>query len=411
MTEQEPEDNRHQTAALPVPGRRRRLIGLNITHLLADSYGSLPAPLLRTFGSHLGVSYASVSLLLGFNSVANGLAGVVFGLTCDRWRRVQRHVILLAPAATVLAMSAIGIVSSYWLLMVLMATGAFACGAFHPPGFSTAGDIAHPNRARGVSIIMAVGIAGSSAGPLFVSQVVRSHGGVWATPLCALPGIALLAIGALLLRDTRGSAPPVSGQSEDHAPAPAISPERRWWLMLLFGNAALRAFAHMSVLVLISELMESAWGLSIVASGVGVGAMQFGAGFGGLLGARFTRQGRERRTILVCAALPVLVLLPMALAHGRIWWLLLLAYGACSNAPGPVVVSLAQRIAPHRRALVSGLMVGVAFAVGGQLAAITSPRILSSYGQAGAVGFLVVPLGLCWLTAVGLPKSPDAYGA
>ena len=180
-------------------------------------------------------------------------------------------------------------------------------------------------------------------------------------------------------------------------------------ILLLFGNAALRAFAHMSVLVLISKLMEDVWGMSVAASGMGVGALQLGAGLGGLIGARLTPTGRERRTMLAWVPLNLLILVPMALTGGRIWWLLLFAYGVCINGPGPVVVSLAQQIAPQRTALVSGLMVGVAFAVGGQLAVVTSPRLLSSFGQAWALGLLALPLVLSGLVAAGLPaRAPSS---
>ena len=138
MTQPQPEDDHLQMPEPNASGGRRRLAGLNITHLLADLYGGFPAPLLRTFGSHLGVSYASVSLLLGFNSMAGGLGGVVLGLDSDRRRHAARRMVLLTAAVTVAAMSAIGIAGNYWLLMLLMAVGTFACGAFHPPSEASA---------------------------------------------------------------------------------------------------------------------------------------------------------------------------------------------------------------------------------------------------------------------------------
>ena len=384
---------------------RGRFIGLSIAHVLADFYGIFPAPLLRSFGSHLNVGYGSVSLLLGVNSVASGLAGVVVGLASDRWKGAGRLLILTAAGVTVLAMSAIGLVANYWLLMLLMATGAFACGAFHPPGFAAAGEMTRPHRQRGVSIIMAVGVAGGSVGPLFVSQVVANRGGVWATSLCVVPGLALLGIAALLLRGQGNPGAPAPSQPDPPVARDAAPDRPRMVVALLFGNTVLRVFAHMSVLVLISQLMETSWGFSVVDSGLGVGALQLGAGLGGLLVASLAATGQERRAILTCVPLTAVILVPMAFTTGRLWWLWLFLYGIGVNGPGPLVVSLAQRVATHRSALVSGLMITVAFAVGGQFAAVTSPWLLKTYGQVHALTFLTVPLILSWLAAVLLPKE------
>ncbi len=403
---------RQQTRVAPSQGstsrqRRGRLVGLNLTHLLADFFGTLPAPLLRSFQRHLNVSYSSVSLLLGINTIANGVAGIALGLACDRWKRAHRAVMLLAAAFAIVAMSSIGLAGNYWLLMLLMIAGSFGCGAFHPPGFATAGELTHPHRKRGISIIMATGIAGSSLGPLFIGQLVRRCGGIWATSLCALPGLALLGVAAFLLRGQENFGVPPAAEPDPPAAQQAAVPKPGWCVALLFGNTVLRVFAHMSVLVLISKLMEDEWHLSVAASGLGVGALQCGAGLGGLFVSRLTSTGQERRTILACVPLTILMLIPLALASGRIWWLLLFAYGICINGAGPVAVSMAQRVAANRTALVSGLMVSVAFAVGGPLASITSPWLLEHVGQAQAVMLQAAPLALSGLVAAFLPRNGD----
>ena len=200
---------------------------------------------------------------------------------------------------------------------------------------------------------------------------------------------------------------PPAAEPDPPAAQQAAVPKPGWCVALLFGNTVLRVFAHMSVLVLISKLMEDEWHLSVAASGLGVGALQCGAGLGGLFVSRLTSTGQERRTILACVPLTILMLIPLALASGRIWWLLLFAYGICINGAGPGAVSMAQRVAANRTALVSGLMVSVAFAVGGPLASITSPWLLEHVGQAQAVMLQAAPLALSGLVAAFLPRNGD----
>jgi len=391
--------------------RRKGLIGLSIGHALADGYGTIPAALLNSLARHLGRSYASVSLVVGIGAAANGLASMIVGLGSDRWPHIRRRLILVGAAVTVLTMSAVGIIGSFGLLILVCGVGAFACGAFHPPAFVAAGDISHPRRQHGLSIIMAAGVAASGLGPVLVTQVVKFFG-LWGTVLCAVPGIALLVTAALLLRRWNGAGAPAPTETQ-HAAARTgqASRQARGWLALLFANATLRAFAQVSIVVLVSRLMEHDWGLSVAASGLGLGAMQVGAGLGGLVGARLTPTGRERRTVLVCALLNIIVLVPMAVTGGGIWCLWLFVYGLCINGPGPVVVSMAQRIAPQRGSFVSALMVSLAFAVGGPLASVTAPQLLENLGQGPTMGALAAVLALSWLAAARLPAVGSGSSA
>jgi len=382
---------------------RRGLAGMCIAHLLADGYASFPSPLLSGLAPALGVSYASVSALLGLNAVSAATANIALGLAIDRRRRLAVAVICLAVAITVVCMSLIGVITSYWLLAAVMAAGLFCCGAYHPPAFSLAGEVYHPHRHRGVAIVMTTGIVACGLGPVFVSQVVHAWG-LRATPVCIVPGLALVAVAALLLRGVRShqrSAP------DPASPRPRGAHRPTGRLVLLFVNTAMRIFALFGVLVVISYLVQRRWGMSVAASGWAIGSLQLGAGLGGLIGAALTRTGREQRTIFWCAPLSLLLLVPMALFTGLAWYPWLFLFGLAINGPGAVVIGLGQRVVPRRSALVSGLLVGPTGAVAGALAALTTPRIVEHFGDLGQIAVMAavaVPLLLSWAAAWRLPR-------
>ena len=181
-------------------------------------------------------------------------------------------------------------------------------------------------------------------------------------------------------------------------------------MALLFANASLRAFAHVSVLFIISALMDVSWGLGVRGSGLAVGAIQVGAGAGGVFISMITPAGRERRPALYCVPWSVMLLVPLALTGGWVWCLWLFLYGACVNGPAPAVVALAQHVAPRRSALASGLIVGIAFAVAGPVASVTSPWLLEHAGQAATIGLLAVPLGLSYIAAKLLKVGREDSG-
>ena len=352
------------------------------------------------------MNYAAVSALTGFNRLAAALANILVGLAIDRRRGLSIPTVVLSATVTVVCMGAIGVVPNYWLLALVMVVGVFACGSFHPPGFSLAGEASYPDRHHGVSVVMAAGIAACGLGPVFVSQVVRHHG-LRATPWCIAPGLLLAAAAAILLRRkarSPGPESPAQGPTGDLADAPRIPV---LWIALLFCNAALRAFALVGILVIVSYLTEEAWGMSVAVSGLGIGCLQVGAGVGGLMGARLTRSGNERRTLLWCAPVNMLFLVPMAMTTGWIWYAWLFFYGFMVNAPGAVAIGMAQRVAPHRSALVSGLLVGPVGAVGGFLASVTTPYLVQRFGQATTMAFLGLPIALSFLVALPLPDGRE----
>ena len=75
------------------------------------------------------------------------------------------------------------------------------------------------------------------------------------------------------------------------------------------------------------------------------------------------------------------------------------------------MVALAQRTAPQRSALVTGLMVGPAWALGALLASGTTPWLIQHAGHGATMAFLALPLALSALVAYLLPTTPecDAY--
>ena len=100
----------------------------------------------------------------------------------------------------------------------------------------------------------------------------------------------------------------------------------------------------------------------------------------------------------------------MALLGGRSWFAWLFLYGLTVNGPCAMVVALAQRMKPARTALVSGLLVGPTFAVGGALASATTPLLVDSLGQAPTMAFLGLALAASGLVAWFLPRERERKG-
>jgi len=253
---------------------------------------------------------------------------------------------------------------------------------------------------------MAAGFAACGLGPLLVTQVVGA-GGLRATPWCLVPGIILLTAAALLLRGHQRSAPAES-MADDASQTVAQTEIDKRSIALLFCNAVLRAFAHIGLTVIVSYLVEKEWKLTVADTGYAIILLQAGAGLGNLAGGALTRTGLERRTLIGCVPICLAVLVPMALTERYVWFAWLFFYGLAICAPGPVLVALAQRIVPQRSALVSGIMVGPAWALGALLASATTPWLVEHAGHGATMGFLAIPLVLSAVVAWLLPAGGPA---
>jgi FSR family fosmidomycin resistance protein-like MFS transporter len=381
------------------PLDRRRLGLLAAGHGAVDlCQGAVPA-LLPFLIVARGMSLGSATALLTAATIGSSIVQPLFGLWADRLASP-----LLLPGGLALAglgLGAVGFCDSYVLLALALFASGLGVAAFHPEGARLAGAASGDERGKGMSYFSVGGNAGFALGPLLTAPVVAVFG-LGATPVLAVPGVAMALVTARRLRGLATETPRAT-------PASAVAPEAAAWAPFtrLVGAAVARTSAFFALQAFIPIWVihhlhgSSGGGDAILAVMLVFGAL--GTLIGGRCADRF-----GRRSVLVTAMAPLTLLL-LALPHvGLIGFVVLVAaVGLAVDGPFSTTIVLGQEYLPGRQGLASGITLGLAIGLGGLVAAG-----LGALADATSLATAMMVLPACAVvalaSAVSLPEPVRA---
>jgi len=333
-------------------------ITLAVLHGVNDAYHAFLPPLLPRLMGTMTLSVTEAATLAAVLSLAASLAQPVLGHLADRYGR--RKLVVLGPVASGVFLSTIGFAPGFWTLMGLLVLGGLGSAAFHPPGASIA---VRASEGRGSGMRHAVfsfgGSAGFAVGPLVAVGLVGALGleGLW---VAAIPVVVLAAVLWPIL--PKGG---VSGVGATHPSIAEVADLLRGPVGLVFGVSAASAFLQRMFITMEPIIVAEAGGsetAGAVALTVYLAAQAAGTLTGGFLADRMDR--RRLMAGLTILALPT-HLLAFGLPAGSAGSLAAAAAGGLVNqAILPPVVVIALEVAPRRAAMSSGIVMGLAWALG-----------------------------------------------
>ncbi len=375
----------------------RLLYPVALAHLtieLCSNYLPVVYPILITA---MGLSYTQVGFVTLVAGAGATLVQPIFGYLSDRWE-TQRIIVLSVVWAGFL-MGLVGLVPSYWLLLILVGLGSLGSAAFHPAGATVAGSIATTRPGAMLSVFSMSGTFGTALSPLLITAVITRTG---------LPGtltlipIALLA--ALLIHHQSNWGKPArsnptsagSHTAEDRA---KVENGSLVGLILVVLATMCRSWFQVSLATYLPEWLQSQ-GWSPVNSGQMLTVLLVSVSAGTLIGGALSdRIGRWQVLALSLGLLgPAGWLFLTASGPAQVG--LLALTGALVGASFPVTVVMAQESWPRGVGLASALVMGLGWLPGGIGASFTG-FVADQTSLSTALGWLIVPpvLGLaCTLT-------------
>jgi FSR family fosmidomycin resistance protein-like MFS transporter len=337
------------------PRRQWKRTGLLfVGHAVNDGFSGFFAPLLPLLIQRLDLSLALAGFLGTIRILTNSVLQPSLGHWIDRSQRPS--LVVIGPLLTIAAMSFIGGARSVTALVLLLLVAGVGTALFHPAAASLV-TAAKPARA---GLMMAFFSSGGTVGAALAPVVIVAFAGAFSlerTPWLILPGVAVIVAFALPLRgyiDARG-------QERSHEKSSAPLPRRLFILWSVIVLASLSAVAFSSFLaVIVTERGGTPWtgGAAISAFLVAGAVVEFLAG---------NLSDRYGRKVVMLGSLALAT--PFLLAFLRGPSVLLLPFaalaGAFSLASSPVGIVAAHECVPGRTGLVSGLVMGLAWGVGG----------------------------------------------
>lgn len=164
-------------------------IGLTAgSHFIADIYQSFYVGLIPILTYKFGLSLFMVSLLSATSVIANSLFAPVFGYMADR--HGLKYFIVAGPLVTSIFLSMLGVVPSYWVIILFLFLGNLGIAAYHPASAAMAGHYGGKKKGLGTALISFGGNFGVAFGSLLIILILKKIG-INYTPLTMIPGIAI----------------------------------------------------------------------------------------------------------------------------------------------------------------------------------------------------------------------------
>jgi len=351
-------------------------------HFVHDAYPAFVGVLLPLLIPKFGLTLAEAGLLASGIRWTTALQPVL-GFIADRTD--ARYWVIVAPAATAILISLIGIAPSFLAVFVLLLLAGVSHAAFHPAAAAVATRAAGQQWGKGTSYFMTGGELGRALGPLFIAAVLTAVGLEWSW-IALFPGV-LFSI--LLYHRVHRSASIVF----NHPPGnmgEAFSQLRRPIVSLSIA-IVLRSVANVGIVTFLPTLVTSR-GADLVYAGIALAAYELGGTAGAFLGGTLSdRVGR--RAVLAASlvgGLPALGL-SVILGPGFVQLGALTVAGFALLSAMPVQLVLMHELFPQNRSAATGITYFM-----------TTAGAIGSMVAVGAIGDAVgLDTGLLVAIAVG----------
>ena len=361
------------------------VFALTLAHFTGDFYASFVNPLLPVFLEEFSLSLAQIGLIAGISRVLAFIVQPAAGYVADHYR--TRVFILGGPLLVMIFISLVGIAHSFPLLALFIAIGSIGQAMFHP---TLAGMIStYSGRQLGLcmSIFNTGGTLAFALGPLFITSLVASFG-LRASPVAMILGLPLMIVLFRMVPCPEVEALKSSGFIGSVREAIG----EVWKPILLLGLVAiLRAFVGQSFMTFVPVLYAKE-GYSLILIGAIVSIFTVAGAIGGLLAGHLSDRFGYKVIFMLCHAITTPILYLLLILPGD--WIFFTAFlaGGFALATLPLSVAWAQELAPKGRSMVSSLMMGFAFGVGGMMSPLTG-KLAEIFSIRSVLGYLaIIPL-------------------
>lgn len=372
-------------------------IYLAVGHFVIDLYAAFLPPLLPLLIDKFQISFVSASLLATVLSLSSAMTQPVFGVLFDKlggWK-----MIIWGPVVAGLSLSLLGLAPHYSVLILLLILGGLGLASFHPEGAALTTLLSGQRRTWWMSVFMLGGNLGYSLGPFLILPIVIHLGLEWSL-LATLPA---LGVAWVLHRYAR------LGEKLTETPSPAdikIEPSlnrRVLGFSVLFSLVVLRVTTILS-LVTFLPMVQKLRGFSLIAAGGSMTVFMACGAFGGLIGG-YLADRLGRRKIILASFIPALPALSAFLYwKGPMSLFILALLGFLLYISEPSCIVLAQEMIPQQARTASGLIMGMAWGLGG-VGVLGVGALADVFGIEWALRFLLLLPAGAFILSFFLPPE------
>lgn len=345
---------------------------LTLIHFTGDFYSSFFTPLLPAFVDKLGLTLTQVGVITGLVRFLAFIVQPVIGYLADRYE--TRKFVLAGLFLALFFIPFSGIATNFWMLLILLCAGSIGSSMFHP---STTGMVPLYSGSRSgfcLSIYNTGGTFAFALGPVFITWYVAGFG------LEKLPYTIIL--GAISFFFCIKYLPVPISENLSHLGFIGSIKEMLGKvyksIFLIWIVMVLRAVTGQTFMTFM-PIYLSQKGFPLVSMGLIVSLFILAGTFSGLLAGWLADKTDFKKIFFVAHGLMAPALLLYLYLPGPFVYVGSFLAGFFVLASLPLGVVMAQKLAPKSRSMVSSLMMGFAYGLGGAFSPLVG-KLADIYG-------------------------------
>jgi FSR family fosmidomycin resistance protein-like MFS transporter len=365
------------------------LFALTLVHFTGDFYSSFTTPLFPLFVEKLGLSLTQIGWIAGINRLLAFVVQPSVGYLADRYQ--TRGFIMVGLLTTVVFIPLTGVATGFWTMLLAVSLGSIGSAMFHPSVTGLVPLYSGNKAGFAMSVFNTGGTLAFGLGPLFVTWYASRYG-LGALPLTMVLGLTAAGYLFVVVPVPQSEGMGTLGflRSIRESLGPAWKSVALIWMVMV-----LRAVVSQSFLTFMPVLYVQR-GHSVVEAGVIFTLFTMSGTISGLTAGHLSDRIGFKKILLVTHALMAPVMLLFLHLAGRWIYLGAVLAGIFVLATMPLGVALAQQLAPKGRSIVSSLMMGFAFGLGGVITPLVG-KLADLYG------ITPVLTAVCLLPLLSLP--------
>ncbi|MBQ3642748.1 MFS transporter [bacterium] len=368
-------------------------------HFVTDAYSGFLNPIMPFIAAKIGITMSLATVLISISNLTSSLSQPFFGYIADKWQR--RFFIFWGAIIASVFLSLLGVAINVWLLALFLILGNMGVAFFHPQATSIAAEYSGcKTNSKDMSIFIAMGTFGFSLGPA-ISSGITEFFGMEKLPFACVFGILyafIMLYNVPKLQNCNIERP----KSSLSLALKAIIINKPVFILVM--ASIVKSFV-VSAFQIMLPFYYKANGYNVSKIGIIIFAFMMAGAFGVVLSPFLEKKVGIRKVfyISLLSVLPLGIIFFLTKAHGVIGLISFILIGFVSFLAVPVNMSLAQRLMPEFKSMISGFIGGFSWGVIG----IILPLISLLSEKIGIINMLFIIAFIPFIFAYYIKYLPE----
>lgn len=339
-----------------------QLIAVSTGHFTNDFYMNLIPPILFAFSSSMGLTLTQQSMIAFSIVVGGSLFQPIVGYLLDK---IGKSVYLIIGIVWIsFIMSIAGLITNYYLLIVIVGLASIASSIYHPLGSSIAINLSRESKGKSLSAFLTIGVFSSTFTPMIAIPIVNEFGLKYLTFLM-IPGF-LVAYFLKFAKIDKIECRVTADKKNKKIKKDNISKDKVKYLLLLVCMSVIRAVFAKIMIVFGVQIMIMK-GIGIIPAGIILTAHMFLSSVGVLSGGYLSDKFGERRIMIIFSILLFGIYTIIIFFHGLLVIIGIIFFGYALHGSLTANITMAHNILPENINLGTGIIMGLSFTIAGVL--------------------------------------------